>query len=115
MHGLAFPGCTVAYISRIEAGQRVPSLQVLVELGERCGVTAEWLARGIETEEDDSAKIAQLENRVAVLEAFLLDVRDGIYSPPAMVHQINVLLSRRAGERPQQPPAATPNPTPKRT
>jgi transcriptional regulator with XRE-family HTH domain len=103
MHGLAFPGCTVTYISRIEAGERVPSLQVLVELGQRLGVTAEWLARGIKAENDDAARIAQLEDRVAVLEGFLLDVRDGNYSPPAMIDRINVLLGRQAGEPPQQP------------
>lgn len=41
---LAFPGCTAAYISRIEAGERVPSLQLLHELAARLGVTIEHLA-----------------------------------------------------------------------
>src|SRR3954447_14894217 len=41
---LAFPGCTAAYISRIEAGERIPSLQLLRELGRRLGVSADWLA-----------------------------------------------------------------------
>ena len=43
---LAFPGCSPAYISRIEAGERIPSLQILRELGSRLGVDAEYLARG---------------------------------------------------------------------
>jgi tetratricopeptide (TPR) repeat protein len=43
---LAFPGCTPAYISRIEAGQRIPSLQLLRELASRIGVDVEYLARG---------------------------------------------------------------------
>jgi tetratricopeptide (TPR) repeat protein len=43
---LAFPGCTPAYISRIEAGQRIPSLQLLRELAQRIGVDVEYLARG---------------------------------------------------------------------
>jgi tetratricopeptide (TPR) repeat protein len=43
---LAFPGCTPAYISRIEAGQRIPSLQLLRELANRIGVDVEYLARG---------------------------------------------------------------------
>jgi tetratricopeptide (TPR) repeat protein len=43
---LAFPGCTPAYISRIEAGQRIPSLQLLRELAIRIGVDVEYLARG---------------------------------------------------------------------
>ena len=43
---LAFRGCTPAYISRIEAGKRIPSLQLLRELGLRLGVSADYLARG---------------------------------------------------------------------
>lgn len=43
---LAFPGCTAAYISRIEAGARIPSLQLLREFGSRLGVSADYLATG---------------------------------------------------------------------
>ena len=43
---LAFPGCTAAYVSRIEAGARIPSLQLLRELGARLGVSADFLATG---------------------------------------------------------------------
>jgi transcriptional regulator with XRE-family HTH domain len=43
---LAFPGCSAAYISRIERGERVPSLQVMRELARRTGVTEEQLAFG---------------------------------------------------------------------
>jgi tetratricopeptide (TPR) repeat protein len=43
---LSFPGCTAAYVSRIEAGARVPSLQILNEFGKRLGVSAEYLATG---------------------------------------------------------------------
>ena len=43
---LAFEGCTAAYISRIEAGARTPSLQLLREIGKRLGVDAEYLATG---------------------------------------------------------------------
>src|ERR671939_1924403 len=43
---LAFPGCSPAYISRIEAGERIPSLQLLRELGRRLGVTEDYLATG---------------------------------------------------------------------
>jgi tetratricopeptide (TPR) repeat protein len=46
--GLAFPGCTAAYISRVEAGERAPSERVLRELGRRLGVSADWLAKGRE-------------------------------------------------------------------
>jgi tetratricopeptide (TPR) repeat protein len=43
---LAFEGCTAAYVSRIEAGARVPSLQILREFGTRLGVSADYLATG---------------------------------------------------------------------
>ncbi len=49
--GLSFEGCTAAYISRIEAGERVPSLQLVRELSARLGVSPEWLATGHEQPE----------------------------------------------------------------
>jgi tetratricopeptide (TPR) repeat protein len=45
---LAFPGCTAAYISRLEAGARVPSLQMINQLALRLDVTGQWLATGVE-------------------------------------------------------------------
>ena len=45
---LSFPGCSAAYISRIERGERVPSLQVMRELAHRIGVTEAHLAHGKE-------------------------------------------------------------------
>jgi transcriptional regulator with XRE-family HTH domain len=45
---LAFPGCSAAYISRIERGERVPSLQVMREIARRTGVTEDQLAFGRE-------------------------------------------------------------------
>jgi transcriptional regulator with XRE-family HTH domain len=45
---LAFPGCSAAYISRIERGERTPSLQVIRELARRIGTTEAELAYGRE-------------------------------------------------------------------
>src|SRR3954468_9669291 len=45
---LAFDGCTAAYISRLEAGARVPSLQMVNELAARLGVSSQWLSTGVE-------------------------------------------------------------------
>ena len=42
---LAFPGCSAAYISRMEAGERIGSPRVLRELASRLGVTEAYLAR----------------------------------------------------------------------
>ncbi len=64
---MAFPGCSAAYISRIEHGERTPSLQVLRELADRCGVSETHLAWGREVSID--AAVAAL--IVAVEEAEL--------------------------------------------
>jgi transcriptional regulator with XRE-family HTH domain len=52
---LAFPGCSAAYISRIERGERIPSLQVLRELARRIGVSETQLAYGREKLDADVA------------------------------------------------------------
>jgi tetratricopeptide (TPR) repeat protein len=68
---LAFPGCTPAYISRIEAGQRIPSLQLLRELANRIGVDVEYLARGDEASAavTDPLAEAELELRLGDVES----------------------------------------------
>ena len=43
---LSFPGCTAAYISRIENGERIPSLQLLREFAARLSVSEQYLAYG---------------------------------------------------------------------
>ncbi|MFL5959677.1 MAG: helix-turn-helix domain-containing protein [Gaiellaceae bacterium] len=58
---IAFEGCTAAYISRIEAGARVPSLQILHELAKRLGVTPEYLATGGPGPGDLSAELLEAE------------------------------------------------------
>jgi transcriptional regulator with XRE-family HTH domain len=54
---LSFPGCSPAYISRIEAGDRIPSLQLLREMGRRLGVSEDYLATGIERGDDPAGLI----------------------------------------------------------
>ena len=44
---LAFPGCSAAYISRIEAGKRRPDLALLRAVAGRLGATAEELLHGV--------------------------------------------------------------------
>src|SRR5690242_21707283 len=61
---LSFEGCTAAYISRIEAGARVPSLQILHEFAKRLDVRTEYLATG--AEETDDLSSALLEAEVAL-------------------------------------------------
>jgi tetratricopeptide (TPR) repeat protein len=59
---LSFSGCSPAYISRIEAGDRIPSLQLLRELGKRLGVSEDYLATGAEAR----GKTASLEAELAL-------------------------------------------------
>ena len=58
---LSFDGCTAAYVSRIEAGARVPSLQILHEFARRLGVTPEYLATGKEEADDLSSELLEAE------------------------------------------------------
>jgi transcriptional regulator with XRE-family HTH domain len=53
---LAFPGCSAAYISRIERGERIPSLQVMRELARRTGIGEAELAYGSERVDRDVAQ-----------------------------------------------------------
>jgi tetratricopeptide (TPR) repeat protein len=58
---LSFDGCTAAYVSRIEAGARVPSLQILHEFAKRLGVTPEYLATGRPGGEDLGSELLEAE------------------------------------------------------
>ena len=58
---LSFPGCTAAYISRIEAGARVPSLQMINQLALRVDVSGQWLATGIEAESHEPLQLIEAE------------------------------------------------------
>ncbi|HVC85979.1 MAG TPA: helix-turn-helix domain-containing protein [Gaiellaceae bacterium] len=58
---LAFPGCTAAYISRIEAGARVPSLQMINQLAVRLDVSGQWLATGIELTTSEPLELVEAE------------------------------------------------------
>jgi transcriptional regulator with XRE-family HTH domain len=62
---LSFPGCTAAYISRVESGDRIPSLQLLREIGKRLGVSADWIATGKEPDPaGDPLALAELTLRI---------------------------------------------------
>lgn len=51
LRDLSFTGCSAAYISRIERGERTPSIQILRELGRRLGgVSENFLATGDTTQ-----------------------------------------------------------------
>lgn len=61
---LASRGCSPAYISRVEAGQRIPSLRVIGELASRLGVSEAWLATGQEQDGGDLLRDAEIALRL---------------------------------------------------
>jgi transcriptional regulator with XRE-family HTH domain len=54
---LSEPGISYAYISRIEAGARTPSVKALRKLAPKLGVSVEWLETG---EQGAAQKLARL-------------------------------------------------------
>ena len=58
---LSFPGCSAAYISRLEAGDRVPSLQLLRKLAAKLNADDEYLATGVERVEQISPEAVEEE------------------------------------------------------
>ena len=74
---LAFPGCSPAYISRIESGDRIPSLQLLRELGRRLGVTEDYLATGEEAPAKGASDLTEAEVALRLDE---LDTAERLYT-----------------------------------
>src|SRR5579872_5915450 len=58
---LSFPGCTAAYISRLEAGARVPSLQMINQLALRLDVSGQWLATGVDAMPSEPSELLDAE------------------------------------------------------
>jgi tetratricopeptide (TPR) repeat protein len=54
---LASPGVSYAYISRIEAGARRPSVKALRKLGRKLGVSADYLETGSEIRDTDEREL----------------------------------------------------------
>lgn len=58
---LSFPGCSAAYISRLEAGDRVPSLQLLRKLALKLNADEDHLATGIARVEQAPPELVEME------------------------------------------------------
>jgi tetratricopeptide (TPR) repeat protein len=84
---LSFEGCTAAYVSRIEAGARVPSLQILHEFARRLGVRPEYLATGEASELSSELLDAEVAARLGDdkrAAALYESARDDADSPAAL-------------------------------
>ncbi|MGH3000036.1 MAG: helix-turn-helix domain-containing protein [Gaiellaceae bacterium] len=71
---LAAPGVSYAYISRIEAGTRQPSVKALRKLAAKLGVTADYLESGSELDPDSARELRLTDLELAVR----LGEKDGI-------------------------------------
>src|SRR3954447_12220696 len=63
---LAAPGVSYAYISRIEAGTRQPSVKALRRLAAKLGVTAEFLETGSELDDSEQRELRLSDLELAV-------------------------------------------------
>src|SRR5205085_3489907 len=68
---LAGPGVSYAYISRIEGGQRQPSLRAIRRLAHKLGVSAQYLETGSVTtsEEEREIRLSESELRLSLGES----------------------------------------------
>jgi tetratricopeptide (TPR) repeat protein len=86
---LSFDGCSISYISRLEKGERQPSLQLIELLSRRLGVTVDWLARGDPIAkpavEDERLMQAEIALRVGETDEALSVLNDIIASEPPKV------------------------------
>ena len=110
---LSEPGVSYAYVSRIEAGARRPSVKALRMLARKLGVTAEYLETGAEVAQDDARelRLADLELRLrldggvepAELEALLADAV--AHADEAVAARCRIALGFAAFERGDHAPA----------
>src|SRR3954453_1866717 len=63
---LAAPGVSYAYISRIEAGTRQPSVKALRKLAGKLGVSADYLETGSELDPAGSRELRLIDLELAV-------------------------------------------------
>lgn len=107
---LSFEGCTAAYVSRIEAGARVPSLQILHEFARRLGVRPEYLATGsLDVEGGLSSELLEAEVALRLGDehraAELYEVARAATDSPAALAQAQLGLGRLALRRGDLPDA----------
>jgi transcriptional regulator with XRE-family HTH domain len=88
---LAAPGVSYAYISRIEAGTRQPSVKALRRLAAKLGVTADYLETGSDLDPTDAREL-----KLADLELAIRLGEDGDASVP--LHEI-IAEADAAGDR----------------
>jgi transcriptional regulator with XRE-family HTH domain len=99
---LSFPGCSAAYISRLEAGDRVPSLQLLRKLAQKLNADEQYLATGLARVEQTPPELVEAEvaHRLGdheLAKARYEEVLEGTGMPAAR-EQAALALARLRGE-----------------
>jgi transcriptional regulator with XRE-family HTH domain len=106
---LSFPGCSAAYISRLEAGDRVPSLQLLRKLALKLHADEEYLATGVARVEQAPPELVEAEVAHRLGDHELAKQRyDQVLeatSAPAARAQAAQALARMRGETLEDEPA----------
>jgi tetratricopeptide (TPR) repeat protein len=111
---LSAPGVSYAYISRIEAGARRPSVKALRMLAQKLGVTAEYLETGSElaTSEARELRLADIELRLRLEGEVALDelkevLEDAVaYADANVATRARIALGFAASARGDHPEAA---------
>jgi tetratricopeptide (TPR) repeat protein len=95
---LAAPGVSYAYISRIEAGTRQPSVKALRRLAEKLGVTTDYLEFGREIDERDARELRLTEAELALR---LGDASTAVRSLQELYHEAIRAADRSSAARAQ--------------
>jgi len=100
---LAFKGCSPAYISRVEAGDRTPSPTVIKRLAERLAVSESWLTTGTQAtagnwlrEAEIALRLDEVEDARRLYQAGLEDTTDDAVRSAALEGLAEIAL--RTGE-----------------
>lgn len=59
-------GCTAATLSAYENGSKNPSLDIVKNIAEKCGVTIDWLC-GLTNNEDSSSEVATYSDFISIM------------------------------------------------
>ena len=99
---LSFPGCSAAYVSRLEAGDRVPSLQLLRKLALKLHADERYLATGVATVEQAPPELVEAEVALRLGDDELAKERYGVVleatSAPAARERASQALAQLRGE-----------------
>lgn len=84
---LEFEGCSNSYISRIETGERLPTLEIVMGLADRLGVSVSFLLTG-----EEASSLAEVAMQV------VSEIRGGVEPPAELIDRLEALAIAASGE-----------------